>query len=535
MRIPMRYPGLAAIIVVTVLLSVAPSSGSLAEKGSPQQNKLELVAARVGGEEIPLYEVGWELKRKEYDAIRKESVKKAKDRALESLVNIQLLNLQGKASGMDRDPEFVDRQRPILVSWLATLYMEEFERKGIIISQEELDAVVPAPSEKFRALMLVAGDEGKAREAKALLSGGRPFVDVFKEYNTDLNVSSKNGRIDWFTSRDHRFLKNNFDLFILPLGKGNVAEPFFDQLGWIVLVCDDRVMLDQEEINIFQEKARKTAIERAKALSIENILKKFPSESFSFDLSRPESPSDRVGEYIVTVGELQRYAAYRTGKTHVSDNSFILSFRGEYIRSVALSQEAAREGFDKRIEIRRRFESYKRNAFAEYFLEQMRVEQKIDPKKVRDYYKERLNEFRKEPEVWVSMAMFASKASAEAVLKRVRKGESLDSVVAEANGGKKLELVGPVSPSSLHGMDTEFLKMKKGEISKPAKIGEQYVIFRVERREESRTISLDEASPGIELKLRDRLFKEKVKNLFQSLRKKHKVEIFADRLKYLEI
>ncbi|WP_287978682.1 EpsD family peptidyl-prolyl cis-trans isomerase [Sphingomonas sp.] len=138
----------------TILISCLALSVSLSgcEKKATGQ-----VAAVVNGDEVTLQEVNAELGNANIpDGAQKE---KARSAILQRLVDKRLMEQQAKAAGIDRDPEFLTRQRQLNQALLLEFYAKRAQGTLRVPDQSAIDAFIASHPTSFAGRSIFTVDQ----------------------------------------------------------------------------------------------------------------------------------------------------------------------------------------------------------------------------------------------------------------------------------------------------------------------------------------------------------------------------------------
>jgi peptidyl-prolyl cis-trans isomerase C len=145
----MRLMSHAPILLSCLALSLALSG---CEKKATGQ-----VAAVVNGDEITLQEVNAELGGANIpDGAQKE---KARGLVVQRLIDKRLLEQQAKAAGIDRDPDFLTRQRQLNQSLLLEFYAKRAQDTLRVPDKSAIDSFIAAHPTNFAGRTILAVDQ----------------------------------------------------------------------------------------------------------------------------------------------------------------------------------------------------------------------------------------------------------------------------------------------------------------------------------------------------------------------------------------
>lgn len=211
-------------------------------------------------------------------------------------------------------------------------------------------------------------------------------------------------------------------------------------------------------------------------------------------------------------------------------------FLDELIKKELLYQEALKKGLDKDEEFKQKIEEFKKITLIGYLLEK-EVEEKAEltDQEVEDYYEQHKEDFANITQMRASHILVKTEAEAQAVLERIKKGESFAKVAREKsidpgsarNGG---DLGYFSSGQMVPEFEAAAARMKTGEISPPVKTKFGYHIIQVTDKKIGKTIEFEK----VKTLIYQRLSADKQKDIFDSyiakLRNSYKVDVNKEAL-----
>jgi len=158
---------------------------------------------------------------------------------------------------------------------------------------------------------------------------------------------------------------------------------------------------------------------------------------------------------------------------------------------------------------------------------------------IEKFYKDHAAEFTTPEEVTLSEIIIASQGDDKAaesrvndLVGRVQKGESFASLASQYSSGPTANKGGSIGTYILSKLnpDTAFAiaNVKEGDISKPQKIKEGYVIYRVDKRKAAYVRPLDEVRTEIKNQLYQRKFAPELERYINQLREDAYVQFFSE-------
>jgi peptidyl-prolyl cis-trans isomerase SurA len=158
---------------------------------------------------------------------------------------------------------------------------------------------------------------------------------------------------------------------------------------------------------------------------------------------------------------------------------------------------------------------------------------------IEKYYKDHAAEFTTPEEVTLSEIIVASQGDdkgaesrANDLVGRHQKGESFSSLASQYSSGPTANKGGSIGTYVLAKLNPDTVStianVREGEVSKPQKIKEGYVIYRVDKRKPSYVRPLDEVKTEIRNQLYQRKFAPELERYINQLRQDAYVQFFSE-------
>jgi peptidyl-prolyl cis-trans isomerase SurA len=160
---------------------------------------------------------------------------------------------------------------------------------------------------------------------------------------------------------------------------------------------------------------------------------------------------------------------------------------------------------------------------------------------LRKYYDEHPNEFLRKEEVYLSQILISTEGKtaeqvaaadkkAKDIVARARKGEKFSDLVRDNSDDPETARNGGSLPPYQRGimskqMEDVVFKAKKGDVTDPFKVGQGFVILKVEERHEAGTASFDEVKEDIQQKLAAPKMEPKIREYLTKLRQEAYLQI----------
>ncbi len=158
---------------------------------------------------------------------------------------------------------------------------------------------------------------------------------------------------------------------------------------------------------------------------------------------------------------------------------------------------------------------------------------------IEKYYKDNIAEFTLPEEVTLSEIIVASygddkaaESRANEILSRIQKGEPFASLASQYSSGPTANKGGSIGTYILAKLNPDtraaIADLKEGEVSKPQKIKEGYVIYRVDKRKPSYVRPLDEVRNEIKGRLWEKKFTPELERYINQLREDAYIQYFTE-------
>jgi peptidyl-prolyl cis-trans isomerase C len=152
----------------------------------------------------------------------------------------------------------------------------------------------------------------------------------------------------------------------------------------------------------------------------------------------------------------------------------------------------------------------------------------VTPEEIQKYYNDHLDQYNSPTRVRALQIMLETREQAQTILNEIKKGADFSELAKTYSISPDSEKGGDLGYFSEEEMPPSFaivFKMKPGELSDVVESEYGFHIFKVIDRREAKMLSLDEARPEIEEKLKRAKSEEKYGAWFEQIRKGKKIEI----------
>jgi len=210
--------------------------------------------------------------------------------------------------------------------------------------------------------------------------------------------------------------------------------------------------------------------------------------------SRGSDPSPviaRVGGSTLTLEDLR--ATLPAEVLERADRQDLLAFVNGWVRTELLEQAARSMSYPKDPRVRSRLEDAIRSILVDVFLEdELDVDPLISNSEVQDYYLNNQEEFRRSTdEVRVAILWVSDSAAAQRARDAILAGRTFEEVTADTSLGvlaSELESGFMTEADLGEELGSTVFRQTEGVLSRPTRIGNGYVLIRVEQRQNAGTV-----------------------------------------------
>ncbi len=162
----------------------------------------------------------------------------------------------------------------------------------------------------------------------------------------------------------------------------------------------------------------------------------------------------------------------------------------------------------------------------------------VTPEEIRKYYDDHLDQYNSPTRVRVLQIMLETREQAQTILDELKKGTDFSELAKTYSISPDSEKGGDLGYFSEDEMPPAFavaFKMKPGEVSGVVESEYGFHIFKLIDRREAKMLSLEEARPEIEEKLKRAKSEEKYGVWFEQIRKNKKIEVNPSALEKIKM
>jgi peptidyl-prolyl cis-trans isomerase C len=484
---------------------------------------------------------------------------KARREYLRSLIAKHLLQIEGKARGLDTLAKVHKEVEKRWLQHLREVYLREEQSAPVTVSEEEMQQYFEENElGRQRQLAGILVDEKeRADEVVRQLDAGRDWAELAQDYSTNERSIRQGGVLGYVSLQDARRLKIPDEVFrTLPQGKQSGILPMGKQYMVICFLQDSLVSLEsqrpyiksllREPKQIAQQARKIQSMARELGWKLEGeglrlLLDKAAGGSrlLPFSLSADEAAvalftyqggKVTLVEYLEILWSNPMQAISGWG---VQDSAEVMEVASTMVLGQTMLLEAARRaGIPERPEEQRWLEQRR----TEFMLRELRREDVIDKtttdeEEARDFYEEHAALFREPEEFYIVEALVETEDEARDILRELEQGETLSSLAQQRTirPGMREEA------GMMHLQEYERLahpqfykavrEAEMEEIVGPVRVREGYSVFRLLHRQGGDT------APFLQVEKRARAFVRRQKRdlLFEDLVDKL-MEKYQDRI-----
>jgi len=478
----------------------------------------DLIIAQVGEKKITLGDL-------EKASVKMPSfLERGKKELLWTLIYKELMVLEAKSKGLDKDPTVTQRLEELKRKEVFRVFRTRLS-KGIDVSEKEMRQYYHKTGldsrTETRASHIMVGSREEAEEILGLLKAGADFTELARKRSLDEASAQKGGDLGWW---QEGVMPGLGARKIFSMEVGQISEPVRLKAGWhIFKVLDRRPIGFKRQRPIIEGRLRHEKLREKERQYMEGLKEEFnlkidgqtlslllekgkdstlnlprlSAEDETRVLFRYDGGEVTLGDYL---GWLQDLRPRR--RPDPCDSSQVVRFAETTVtESVLLPQALHKAGIDRSKEVR----SYLARKKEELMVEELRrqeVEDKlITEEALRKYYQEHLDDYIEPERLTVQATLLDHRADAQELFNQVKEGADMKQVAQNYPlFSQKFKNYGSFSFYATEKTEKRFgrafvqeaTRAKIGELKGPVivsfrKEGKQYTgysVFRVlERRE----------------------------------------------------
>ena len=536
--------------------SLQPEADLATDPDSTSQGNLEL--ARVGDRSITAGQLqAFYGKIPNYLQSDREGLEKERNH-LQTLIDMELLQLEAKEQGIDRLPAFIYKIAQYRKEKLVGLY--QIKKIRVRVSGQEVSDYFREQglARKVRFAQLITTSADSAWSALREINSGRDFGAVVEQWSIHEPTMEQRGDTGRYVGKLDMPPYLRTPLFALE--KGEVSQPI-DIGGHFALfkaLNSIETGLDDEQFqNIYRQLFIERSVEARAALtdSLKEALKLERDQRGLDAFSAAMHKGATSGEEEVRAIVLYRYEGGKLTAGAVLDAASQLKYQTLDLRSKeavveyaegtlvpdALFVEAAlREGLDREEEVTQWLARKREQELVVQLRVQVLEERvSISAEDIRREYEENPDRYMQPDQIEIQEILVATEEEAKDLLERLRRGASMDDL-ARQHSKRSPELRDEegrrrftVAAAAVYGrLVAAARKAPVGQLTGPLQVREGYSIFKVLSREQKRA-SFEEAKKRVRATVNWIKKQQVFEQFLAELRTKYaaQVEVREDNLK----
>lgn len=498
----------------------------------------ERVVAQIGDAEITVDQL-----RKfiddlpEYAKTESTRVEEAKNH-LNTMINIELLTMEAKATDLDESPEFRARLEGVRRKKLVSI----FQDRALEVEEEVEESKVRKYAEQMgltRAIRLadiMVPSRENALVVLRELKNGVPFGQVAKKWSINKETSAQGGDLGRYTTRENMVTPLQDKLFSLALGE--ISEPIKigGRYSIFTVIADSTIELSPQRRLAIEMGLKKEEKQRAQSILVAELKEKYHLEldreglalivekvrggtSFALETER-SIVLYRYDSGEITAQDLAEagHALKGNALAQLSDSSQVIAFAERHVVPNAMLVEAAlRAGIDEEAETIEWLEDQAKQFLLRALRARvLRARVTIAENELRQFYEAHAERYLQPEQIEVQEILVETEAEALRLMEQIQKGAPLGDL-AKKYSIRSLEGRDEEGRFHFHLFEKNFFggfvelaeKAEIGVLTGPAKVNEGYSIFKVLSRERKR-----ETFAEAEWRVRSQLKREKNRKAF---------------------
>ncbi|MEO5359834.1 MAG: peptidylprolyl isomerase [Nitrospirota bacterium] len=446
----------------------------------------------------------------------------------------EVLYLEAKKQGMDKDPAFVKKleefTRLNLVNALITKNINMADIK--VTPEEAKDYFDKNPKEfimpdQIKASHILLKTEDEAKKVLEKVKKGGDFAAIAKEFSVDKVSGEKGGDLGFFAKGQ---LEPTFDAAVFKLKKGETGPVVKTPFGYHVIKVFDvkpsaKMEFEPSKGMIIQyltsEKQKKAfdgyiaQIEKGYNVQIDQkALESFISKHSEGDsknggqapVAADTTPIVKIGDVSITAASIEAELSKLPAevKQYFKGKEGMTKLIEEMKKTELLNLEAKKAGIDKTPEYVQKIEEFKKvtliNALVQKAFKPEMAQ--VSPVEVKAYYDNNSKDFTMPEQIKAGHILVKTEEEAKDAVAKIKSGTdfaavaksvSIDKMTADKGGDLGFFSKGQMEPS----FDAAVFKLKKGEVSAPVKTTFGYHIIKVTDIKPAKKVDFDSAKSVI--------------------------------------
>lgn len=480
---------------------------------------------------------------------------------LQTLVDRELLLLEARERGLDQDPQVLEYLEAREVKELANQMMRRQVLERILVTEEEIQQAYAQGgwNQQVVTQELFIPDQARARQAAALLKGGKEFAEVAAQYATDrvFKVPAKGAQQFIYSPQD---APRAVVEAVMGLPVGGMTQPLFVRDGYVIARVEERrpVALEAVRDKLLKalQQAEKEALKDAyllhlqqelnvqeQAQGMELVMRVLKGEVEELSAAERQLPVYTYGDRQVSVEEVLEVALpARDEWPAVTKQQLVGELTNSLFPRAVMAQDARRKGVDQQED----FRQWRLREKQDLMIARLRalvVEQvEVSQADLEAYYQAHKEAYRSPAAAQLQEVLVEDPDQARAIAEQVARGADLAALararsIRKNTRGDTLAVYGLQGP--LYGEEwlKAVLKVPLGTLQGPLKCKGGYSVFKVLDRQPESYFGLEQQ--GVLRSVKREATEEKERQAFneylEGLQKSKagQVEIFEDHLEQL--
>lgn len=284
----------AALAIVLILASCSKSPDKQPQSGAPGD-----YLAKVGPDIITEKDVAKRLEAIPEYARPMYEDEEGLRRALDEIIKTELLYLEAKEEGLDRDPEYLAKVEDYKKFALVNMLFEKVVASKPAVTEKDAQKYYNENKEKFaleqvRASHILVNTKEEAEALKKELDAGKSFEALARAKSRDEKSAEKGGDLGFFKKGE---MVPEFESVAFGLKKGEISDPVQTQFGYHIIKLTDRKTGSTVEFakvkDILMQKLDQDSQRQAFESYLDKIRSRYPVEINEEQLSKFTAKSQK--------------------------------------------------------------------------------------------------------------------------------------------------------------------------------------------------------------------------------------------------
>ncbi len=543
--------------------------------GCGEKNEKDLVVARVDQNEITVADFEETVEKLENKYLPETSDLEGKKKALDIIIDKEVMAIKAKAAGYDKEDWFVDFWEGFKQPFLVASLMEHKIRRKVEVTEEEVENYWNEMHYEYTLSQIIVPNEEDAVEVREEIMAGMDFEDAAEKYSIGPGAedggfigSRPVGEILWWVEEA-----------LFEMEEGEVSQPLQTTIGYALLKL-------HKKRKIVPEKDKAYAGKRVRAIKqkqgIENYKKKIEKEiglTFfpdAIDIAYNSLPEDVPMGDIFT-RKVERSTApspdipdkykdkiicqYEDGVVTLKDFVDIYNAMGlperprreygkrsvvqavhKYVFDKVLAAYAEKK--EKILEIPEvaRTLAKRKEQFLVHTLYNQQIKKMVNvtSAEMKDFYEKNKESIFKKEKRNFAIIVVGDKSTAEEVVSKARAGASFEKLATvyseDPTASENMGKTGLVNRGHYPEYDQYAFSLKKeGTIAGPFEISRGWAVIKLLEIQEPEQPAFSEAAGEIKRMLTEQKAEEKLQEKLKKWREDYIIEVYEENLKEAEL